>query len=141
MSPINPQFNPDGKLPVGTLRRRYTSITFTPISGSITNFTSENLPDGFTFTFSGGDGNPLVLSGTPTELGTFTFTITGLDGATEFSQEYTLTIKRAHKKNRGAPAILPLPCGGGGCQPWVNVRGTNYQLFASNETTGFYLPR
>ncbi|MGH9764315.1 MAG: putative Ig domain-containing protein, partial [Blastocatellia bacterium] len=80
-------FNP-GTVNAGTVGTAYTPVSFSPSggTGSYTTFFAGTLPSGITF--SGG-----TLSGTPTQSGTFSFTLGASDAnGCSGSVDYTLTI-------------------------------------------------
>lgn len=77
-------------LPASRISQPYSQTVVPNTNGFTYTLTSGSLPGGVTLSSAGGT---LALSGTPSQAGTFNFTLTATDGVTTTTNNYTLVIQ------------------------------------------------
>ena len=105
--------------PAGTVGRAFGPLTFAPftdVDNTVLTYTVTGLPPGITF-----DPVTRTFSGTPTEFGAFTVTVTGSDGVLSASTSFTLRVY--------APPVNTLPNG------TITVRGDPVRFVGTDGST------
>jgi len=105
--------------PAGTVGRPFGPFTFAPftdVDNAVLTYTVTGLPPGVTF-----DPATRTFSGTPTEFGAFTITVTGSDGVLSASTSFTLRVY--------APPVNTLPNG------TITVRGDPVRFVGTDGST------
>ena len=105
--------------PAGTVGRAFGPLTFAPftdVDNTVVTYTVTGLPPGITF-----DPATRTFSGTPTEFGPFTVTVTGSDGVLSATTSFTLRVS--------APPVNTLPNG------TITVRGDPVRFVGTDGST------
>ena len=88
-------FATNSPLPNAVMGRAYNQTINAFGSGEwkiVLKVTAGSLPQGLKASCCSGEGGGLELRGTPTKAGTYTFTVTAIDGTKEVSKQFTLEV-------------------------------------------------
>lgn len=109
-------------LPSGKSGESYYAELHSTLSGVTWSVTDGRLPEGLTLNASNG-----LISGTPTESGTFTFIVKATYGQREGTRRLTLRIAPADVQKESEDTHISSSGGGGGCNTGLNLS----MIFAS----------